>query len=187
MGKCPPSNSLLNSIPSWLGHEGTSFAKVTLLCVSQSILFPFVYVVLFPGITISGRIEVDFCLSITFPAEIFHSFTSPFQEALWKHPSCSGKVILEGVTALSFSSSQAMVLTSCRTLGFTLDFSEPFFPQLENGDNDRTKEIVWIHVPSNLKYPFVCKYQRNSCHMWAIVPSLRELWFSGGNNTVIGN
>lgn len=122
MGKCPPSSSLLNSIPSWLGHEGTRFAKVTLLCVSQSIRFPFVYVVLFPGITISGGIEVDFCLSITFSAEIFHSFTSPFQEALWKHPSCSGKVILEGVTALSCSPIQAMALMGCRTWALNLIF-----------------------------------------------------------------
>lgn len=63
--------------------QAHSFAKVTLLCVSQSILFPFVYVVLFPGIIISSRIGVvDFCLSITFPAEMFYSFTSSFQEAL---------------------------------------------------------------------------------------------------------
>lgn len=72
----------LNSILSWLGHKGTSFAKVTLLCVSQSIRFPFVYVVLFPGIIIFSRIGVDFCLSITFPAEMVYSFSSSFQEAL---------------------------------------------------------------------------------------------------------
>lgn len=77
MGKCPPCNSLLNSIPLWLGHKGTSIAKVTLLCVSWSI-FPFEYVAPFPGIIISGRIGVDFWLPIIFPAEMFYSSLCPF-------------------------------------------------------------------------------------------------------------
>ena len=51
-----------------------------LLCVSWNIL-PFVYVVLFSGIMTSGRIGVDFWLSIVFPAEMFYSFTVPFREA----------------------------------------------------------------------------------------------------------
>ena len=63
--------------PLWLGHKGTSIAKVTLLCVSWSI-FPFEYVAPFPGIIISGRIGVDFWLPIIFPAEMFYSSLCPF-------------------------------------------------------------------------------------------------------------
>lgn len=79
MGKSPPSSSLLNSIPLWLGHEGTGIAKVILLCVSWSML-PFEFVVLFPGIIASGRIRVAFWLFVVVSAEMFYSFTLPFHE-----------------------------------------------------------------------------------------------------------
>lgn len=80
LGKCPPCNSLVNSIPPWLGHKGTNIAKVTLLCVSWS-MFPFEYVAPFPGIIISGRIGVDFWLPSIFPAETFYS-------SLWHFMKC---------------------------------------------------------------------------------------------------
>lgn len=79
MGRCPPCNSLLNSIPPWPGHRSTSIAKVTLLCVSWSI-FPFEYGGPFPGIIISGRIGVDFWLPIIFPAEMFYSSLCHFMK-----------------------------------------------------------------------------------------------------------
>ena len=98
------------------------------------------YVVLFSGIMTSGRIGVDFWLSIVFPAEMFYSFTLPFREAEWGHSSCSGKVILEGVTALSFSSCPdghceiwgqrwitALTVTDCSTADLWLDSLSLYF------------------------------------------------------------